>query len=204
LHTLNQVSNSALQKASHGFGHLLQRDYWAVIRECKQRPSELLDFVAARFPEFAPENLCLFSSSDADHPGLRCGDTLNIKIRMAPHCQVTVLHRSATSLTLGTLLGHPEAGKITFGAYRNAHGDVIFHIRSRARSSSGPIYLGFFAIGEAMQTNTWTDFVNRVALTLGEGPLGRIHTETIALSEEEASKVQEEPDESPTFIANGD
>jgi hypothetical protein len=52
-----------------------------------------------------------------------------------------------------------------------------------------------------MQTNTWTDFVNRVACSLGEGPLSVIHAET--------AEVADEPEDeahlvSPTFVARGD
>ena len=57
------------------------------------------------------------------------------------------------------LTGHPEAGRITFGAYRTVDGDVVFHIRSRACSSSLFNYLGFLVGGDPMQTATWTDFV---------------------------------------------
>jgi hypothetical protein len=124
---------------------------------------------------------------------------------MAAHCQVRVLGRDKNSITLGTLKGHPEAGKITFGAYRNPHGDVIFHIRSRARSKDVFTYLGFTTVGDPMQTNTWTEFVNRVALTAGDGPLKAIHADISVIRGEEAERItSEDDDESPTFIAEGD
>ena len=97
------------------------------------------------------------------------GDELDIDIRLAGSCAVRVVHRDANSLTLGTLEGHPEAGRITFGAYRNDRGDVVFHIRSRARSSGLTKYLEFLAGGDPMQTNTWVDFINAVAMTVGSG-----------------------------------
>lgn len=196
-----------LQRVAEGFGPVLIRDYWTVIRKSRLKPSEIINLVALKFPEFAPDSLCLFAAdgSEPREGGIRTGDRLNIRIKMATHCQVRVLGRDQNSITLGTLKGHPEAGKITFGAYRNPHGDVVFHIRSRARSKNALTYLGFTTVGDPMQTNTWTEFVNRVALTVGEGPLKAIHADISVLKNEEADKVtREDDDESPTFIATGD
>jgi hypothetical protein len=190
-----------LFSASEGAGPLLQRDYWAVIARCGCSPSEVMELVASRFASFAPERLVVFERVDGRDAPLEVGDELRVHIRGAGTFGVRLIHRDRQSLTLATLPGHPEAGRITFGAYRNARGDVIFHIRSRARSGSRVMYLGFRTGGEAMQTNTWTDFVNAVALTVGEGVIGFIHAETLELAHahESADDVR-----GPTFLARGD
>jgi len=190
-----------LLPARLGFGKLLQRDYWAVIAESRLGPREIAELVASRFWDFAPEDLVTFRRVDGDDAPLEVGDELEVWIRWAGEFRVRVLHRDANSITIGTLSGHPEAGRITFGAYRNDHGDVIFHIRSRARSGSRRMLMGFRAVGEPMQTNTWTDFIDRLASTVGAGVSGPIHVETRV--------VEDEPDEpgsfySPTFLARGD
>lgn len=190
-----------LLSAVEGAGPLLQRDYWAVIAHCACSPSELMALVASRFAEFAPEELVVFSREEGQEGPLEQGDELGVKIRGAGTCGVRIIHRDAQSLTMATLPGHPEAGRITFGAYRNERGDVIFHIRSRARSGSRVKYLGFRTGGEAMQTNTWTDFVNTVALTVGEGVIGFIHAETTVMEEEHESA---DDVQGPTFLARGD
>jgi hypothetical protein len=191
-----------LLSAVEGAGPLLQRDYWALIEGCTCSPSELMELVASRFAELAPEELVVFSREDGrDHAPLERGDELEVKIRGAGTFHVRIIHRDAQSLTMATLTGHPEAGRITFGAYRNARGDVIFHIRSRARSGSRVKYLGFRTGGEAMQTNTWTDFVNTVALTVGEGVIGFIHAETAVMEQEHESA---DDVQGPTFLARGD
>jgi hypothetical protein len=192
---------SQLLPASDGFGPLLQRDYWAVIRNCRLRPSEVVRLVLQRFREFAPAELCEFHRSDRSERELEVGAELDIHVRLAGNCRVRVLHLDSNSFTLGTLAGHPEAGRITFGCYRNDRGDVVFQIRSRARSSSAANYAGFIALGEAMQTGTWTDFVDRVAATTGEGVLAQVHAETRVLSGETARS--EELSMLPTFIAQG-
>jgi hypothetical protein len=144
---------------------------------------------------------CDVSRLARDEEGLRVGDEMDVAIRMAGVCRVRVVHRDHNSITLATLRGHPEAGRITFGAYRNEIGDVIFHIRSRARSSTRTRYAGFLFGGEPMQTTTWTDFIDRLAHYAGDGIVGSIHAETIEISDE-----PDDPEimRSPTFLATGD
>lgn len=185
-----------------GAGPLYQRDYWAVIRGCRESPSRVADLVARRFPHFAPPELVRFRRLDGDGDrALEVGDEMDVDIRGAGRFGVRIVHRDAASLTLATLRGHPEAGRITFGAYRNARGDVIFHIRSRARSSTERMYLGYRVLGEAMQTNVWADFINRVAARVGEGVVGYIHAERRRLRElpPDADAIA-----APTFIARAD
>ena len=188
--------------AEMGAGPLLQRDYWGVIRNCRYAPADILDWVARRFPEFAPEELCVFEREDASREGQRLepGEGLRVRIVGAGTFGVRVIHMNRRSLTLATLPGHPEAGRITFGAYRNARRDVIFHIRSRARSGSPAHYWGFVTAGEAMQTNTWTEFVLRVAASTGDGILGVIHADTEHL---EAEPEGGDAEAGPTFLALG-
>ena len=167
-----------LQLAEDGAGALLQRDYWAVIDTCSQAPSALVADLRRRFCQFAPPELVKFARTEANDAPLDVGDELEVSIRMAAECRVRLVCRSERSFTLATLSGHPEAGRITFGAYRHDSGNVIFHIRSRSRAGSAAYSAGFFAIGEAMQTNTWADFVANVAETYGVGVLGEVHADT--------------------------
>ncbi|HLV22226.1 MAG TPA: DUF1990 family protein [Polyangiaceae bacterium] len=190
-----------LLPASRGAGRYLQRDYWAVIDQCRVRPSELMQTVRERFGEFSPAELARFEREPGETGPLRGGEELWVHIPLTPRCAVRVVHTDAQSLTLATLPGHPEAGRITFGAYRNARGDVVFHIRSRARSGSRAMFAGFLAVGESMQTNTWTDFVSTVASTFGSGLIGPIHAETQRLARRTATA--EDPS-APTFRAEGD
>lgn len=188
---------SALQAASHGVGPLLQRDYWAVLTGCRQKPSELISHVKQHFCELPPSALVGFTAPG----GISVGADLDIRINPGQHCCVRVVHEDPQSFTLGTLEGHPEAGRITFGAYRNPDGDVIFHIRSRARSATVAKRLGFLAIGDAMQTNTWTDFIRNTAATVGAQIHQVIHADTESV---EARPEDDDPLEAPTFSAIGD
>ena len=196
------MPDDSLLPAARGVGALLQRDYWAVVARCRVSPSALLAELVARFPAFAPPDVVAFARADGTDRPLERGDVLEVRIRGAGTFRVCVACCTPQTLTLATLAGHPEAGRITFGAYRNDYGDVIFHIRSRARSSTRGRYVRFVMMGEAMQTATWADFVASVAFTFGDGVIGYIHAETSRLhghaDEGETSAL------SATFIAEGD
>lgn len=184
--------------AAEGVGPLLQRDYWAVLDACPLAPSEVAGVVRERFLDFPPDDLVVFRRASGDGP-LNVGDKLDVDIRMAGTTAVRVLHLDDQSITLATAEGHPEAGRITFGAYRNGRDDVIFHIRSRARSSTSTHYAGFLALGEAMQTKTWTDFIDRLAHSLADGVIGSIYVETSEVEDDETDDA-----DAPTFTATGD
>jgi hypothetical protein len=195
-------ASADLLLARDGVGPLLQRDYWAVIARCRARPSQIADDVGRRFIEYPPPDLVTFSRpAGAAGTPLALGDELEVAIRGAGRCRVRVVSRDRQTLTLATLAGHPEAGRITFGAYRNHEGAVVFHIRSRARSASGIKYLGFLTAGEPMQTNTWTDFVQAVARSFGDGVQGYVHAETRPIEEEEGDLARLC---GPTYRAEGD
>lgn len=188
--------SDGLLPATRGSGPLLQRDYWAVLDGCSLAPAELIEEVKQQFCRLPPASLVGFTAAD----GMGRGARLDIVIKPGQQCAVTVIHEDDQSLTLGTLEGHPEAGRITFGSYRNPAGDVIFHIRSRARSTTAIKRIGFLAIGDAMQTNTWTDFIRNVAALAGASIPGVIHADTETVEE---VPEDDEPLRAPTFLATG-
>jgi hypothetical protein len=196
---MNEPSE-ALSPAVHGVGPLLRRDYWAVIRNARLSPRGIGQLLAAHLKDLAPADWVGFGRHDGSDRPLTEGDLLDVHIRGAGDFGVRVIHRDAQSLTLATVRGHPEAGRITFGAYRNDRGDVVFHIRSHARASSVRNHLGFLSLGDPMQTSTWTDFVDRIANTAGEGVIGYIRADTRRVDDE----LDEAAMHSPTYEARGD
>jgi hypothetical protein len=193
-----EALRDGLQEAADGTGPLLQHDYWCVIRACRLAPGPLLSYVRAHFAEIPPERLAAFDHPRTGERPLEVGDEMRIRLPGAGEVGVRVIHATGTSITVATLAGHPIAGRITFGAYRNARGDVIFHIRSRARNASALQYLGYVVAGEPMQSTTWTDFLDRLAHLAGEGVVGAIHEETSHVPEEVE---RDDALFSPTFVA---
>ncbi len=193
-------SKNELQTASEGVGSLLQRDYWAVLKACSYSPPELAMLIREKFTAFPPEKLVVFQRRGGKQGPLEAGDELHVNIRMESQTAVRVIHVGAASITLGTAKQHPEAGRITFGAYCNKRDDVIFHIRSRARSNSLTDYTGFMTMGDPMQLNTWTGYIDRLAHMVADGVIGTIHVE----EQEVKQKRDDEAMDAPTFIARED
>jgi hypothetical protein len=176
----------------------VQRDYWAVVEGCECGPQGVAEAIGRSFPTFVPADVAAFRRADGSDAPLAVGDELVVAIRMAGEFRVRVVHRDDNSLTIGTLPGHPEAGRITFGAYRNRRGDVVMHIRSRARSGSRLHRAGFLGLGDPMQLYCWTDFINAVARRCGRGVIGSITAETNTIDDE-----LEDCAEIPTYVAEG-
>lgn len=189
-----------LQLASAGSGPLLQHDYWGVVRNCRFGPGELMSYVRRHFSQLPPEQLADVRDPPEGEASLELGDEIRMKLPGAGEVGIRVIHVAPRSMTVATLEGHPIAGRITFGAYRNDRGDVIFHIRSRSRSASTLHYLGHALAGEPMQSTNWTDFIDRLSHVAGDGVIGAIHEETAEVPEE--VERQDSP-LSPTFAAEG-
>lgn len=189
-----------LQVSAEGTGPLVQHDYWCVVRGCRFAPEALMAHVREHFAEFPPAELADFERREGGG-ALEPGDEMRIRLPGAGMVGVRVIHMDARSMTVATLEGHPIAGRITFGAYPNERGDVIFHIRSRARNASLLHYLGHRVVGEPMQSTTWTDFLDRLAHSVGEGVVGVIHEETREVPEEAERR---DALFSPTFVAEGE
>ncbi len=194
------METARLMLAERGVGPLLQRDYWGVVRNAGASPRAVMSTVRRFFPSFAPRELASFDRCDGREASLSAGDELYVTIPFAGRFRVRVTHVGDQSLTLATEEGHPEAGRITFLCYRNATGELVFHIRSRSRSGSGRFRAGFLTSGEVMQTSTWTDFVNRVGVAFGGGIVGFIHAETTPCDDEPERVARSEP----TYRVPGD
>jgi hypothetical protein len=162
-------------------------------------PATIAQTLVEHFERFAPPDLVRFERAGRAPGALEPGDELAVHIRMAGESRVRIVHRSTLSVTIATMEGHPEAGRITFGVYPNADGETVFHIRSRARSGGPHFSVGFLALGEAMQTNCWTGFVNRIAAAVADGVRDVIHVTTEQVEETDADAAAERM--GPTYRA---
>jgi hypothetical protein len=172
-----QAERPPIQYASEGSGPLLQRDYWATFKGVDKTPEDLAQHLRAHFPEFSPPETAMFRRcGDACQP-LTVGDEMEIKIALLGWCKVRVVHLDACSLTLRTLEGHPEAGRITFGAYRDWD-RLAFRIRSRTRQASLLKYLGYLLLGKQLQSRCWINFIWRLSESLGGTVDGTVHVAT--------------------------
>jgi hypothetical protein len=194
--TAETTADPVIQYATDGSGPLLQRDYWAALEGPGCEPEDVAARLRAHFERYAPPETATFYRSDDPDRRLGVGDEMSIRIALLGGCRVRVVHHDSRSLTLRTLKGHPEAGRITFGAYRDDGGRLVFRIRSRTRAA-GPIMLaGYFLMGKQLQSRCWIKFVDGVAQDCGGRIVDCIHVRT--------TKVEEQPgdgpgEDSPTF-----
>jgi hypothetical protein len=172
--------------AKAGTGPLFERDYLGVIEGAGCDPEGLAKHVREHFVDLAPPETAGFQHPDGEGAALKVGDELRIRIGGFLPCCVRVVHADARSLTLRTLDGHPEAGRITFGAGRDERGRLTFRIRSRARSGGLLHFLGFLLMGRAMQARCWIRFIGRVAESCGGKLAGPVRVRTERAEEETA------------------
>ena len=186
--------------AGVGIGPLLQRDYTAVIEGTDAEPEHLIDLLCERFEEFAPAQTATFCKAKGTSGPLSSGCEMDIVIKLVGHCRVRVVHRDRLGLTLRTLEGHPEAGRITFAAGRDDRGDLTFQIRSRTRASGLGSYLGYLLLGKQMQSRTWIRFIWNLAEAAGGKVRDCVQVRTARVDERNADG---EGVDAPTLASRG-
>ena len=184
-----------IQTASSGHGQLWQRDYWTEISGSASTPEDLLNLVRGDFSAFSPPELAAFSGEQSTP--LAVGDEMKVVIKGYGECTVRCVHLQENCFTLRTLDDHPEAGRISFGSYRE-NGNLVFRISSRARATDRLRDAGYKLIGQKMQTQTWLEFLKNVVEKSGGELQGEIE---VATSEVKSTLADLGELDTPTFIA---
>lgn len=172
-----------VQPAPEGRGPLLQRDYLGVIDGTDWTPERIVGLVRRDFPLFSPEELARFSRCGDPSQPLQEGEEMEVHIKGTGCHKVVAVKTEPRSLTLRTIQGHPEAGRITFGSYYDEQERLVFRIRSRARINNLVRLIGYFLMGKAAQTRIWTTFIERVAEAVGGKIQGKVEVSTEEVEE---------------------
>jgi hypothetical protein len=186
----------AILDASEGVGPLLRREYSAVVGGAPCGPEAIGTLLRERFEDFAPPETAIFDRTAEAKDRLAIGDEMEIRIALLGRCRVRVVHHSDCTLTLRTLAGHPEAGRITFGADRDPQGRLRLRIVSRTRASRVLNYLGYLVMGKQLQARCWIRFLERLAEATGGQIADRIHVRTHRVEEEPGDR---KGTDAPTF-----
>src|SRR5690625_849545 len=88
--------------ASIGAGPVLQRDYWAVLKDCPHSCRDVAQIVRERFRDFPPAELVTFHRLDDSEAPLEVGDEMEVRIRKEGSTRVYEVHRNENSITLVT------------------------------------------------------------------------------------------------------
>lgn len=156
---------TARQPAPEGRGPLLQRDYIGVFAEAPCSPQAVMEMVRREFPRFSPDALASFAR--CENGPLEPGDEMEVNIRGVGCHKVRVVCVSERMLTLRTIEGHPEAGRISFACFCDGQGRMLFRIRSRSRVNNLVRLAGYWLGGKGAQTQIWCTFIKRVAERIG-------------------------------------
>lgn len=147
---------------SEGIGPMHRKSYRAQIRGSRLDPEALIALVRDAFGELAPSATVEVGVEPAGGAKLAPGATVTMALPLRGHVQVRVEQIEPRAITLATLEGHPLAGAVRFTAGGDAGGEVRFEIQTCHRASTLTDLVLMETFGGALQTYTWTSFVEAV------------------------------------------
>ncbi|MDF1555802.1 MAG: STAS domain-containing protein [Deferrisomatales bacterium] len=165
------VAGRAAATPMDGFGELWHKVYQLRLGGIETTPQEAARYLHTHLSELWPagNRLRLVGADRELVPGAIGHILLRLPGGAPLSTGVRVLHRCPTSLTLGTLAGHMEAGWITFAAH-DAAGTTVVRVESTARTGD-PLYeLGFKLFGHGQQEGFWKHTLTALAQHLGVAP----------------------------------
>jgi len=165
------VAGRAIATPMEGFGELWHKVYQLRLAGLALRPEAAAGTLHEHLGELWPPGNRLRVVGEGG--GLVPGAVGHIQLRLpggAPlSTGVRVLHRSPTSLTFVTLVGHMEAGWITFGAH-DGGGSTVVRVESLARTGDPFYEIGFRLFGHGQQEGFWRHTLTALAKRLGVAP----------------------------------
>ncbi len=149
-----------------GFGQLWQKIYRLYIDDLDITPESAITALRENFIALQPS----FNHFYASNKGIRPGEIVAIDSSTPGgpvSTGVMILHADERSFTFITPEGHPEAGWITFSAYRDSEDRTVVQILGLTRSSDPVFEAAFHLVGSKMQVNIWTFLLKSLAAHLG-------------------------------------
>ncbi len=191
-------ADQPVQLANEGVGPLMQRDYVAIIEEPLLTPEQAMQNLLENFVSLSPAHLARFNRPSMASGCLQLDEGLEVAIIGNPLTAVRVCAIEERRLTLRTLRGHIEAGRITFGADCDPAGRLVLRIRSRARIHDPFRLVGYLLLGKHVQYRIWAIFLERWAAAAGGRRIGPILEETDCVQESLADLGRREAPTLPT------
>jgi hypothetical protein len=155
------VEGRKLTGPFQGFGQLWHKTYRIRLENQQLTPAETIQIWKQNLPKFKPAEKRFYPSPAGIQPGEII--LINARTEGGPiSTGVMVLYSGKNSFTLITLQGHPEAGWVTFSAYKDDL-DTVLQVDVLARSSD-PLYeLAFRLVGTKAQDRIWTHVLTSLA-----------------------------------------
>jgi hypothetical protein len=170
-----QTDRTNLQGTEDGVGPLMHRTYVTRLREAELDAGELMGKFAARPNCAAPTALASFVKHDGEEGEARVGDEFTVRMPGPWDGPVRVVDLGPTHLSLATLDGHLEAGRISFDARDLAPGRLEVRIEAWARGGDRVSNLLFdrLRVNKEVQLHMWTSVLERLVRLSGgrrDGP----------------------------------
>jgi hypothetical protein len=158
------IADLPAQPISEGVGKHYHRVYETKFKISDKSYEKLLDQFFTDINCFAPQLVATFHPSCEKGKRLKVGDNIDIRISGPWNGPVRVIEANRTHLTLMTLKGHLEAGKIRF-SFEKTGERVKFRIESFARSKDRIVDFLYdkLPISRFMQREMWITFCENVA-----------------------------------------
>ncbi|MGC8603655.1 MAG: hypothetical protein ACP5VS_08215, partial [Desulfomonilaceae bacterium] len=152
----------------NGFGQLWEKTYRLHIDDPSICPEQILDDLKKNFPSFQPPFNHFYPSSG----GIKPGEIVLID-SITPGGPVStgvmILYADELSFTFCTPQGHPEAGWVTFSAFKS-DGKTTVQIYGLTRSNDPIFETAFRLVGSKIQIKIWTHVLTSLAAYLGVPP----------------------------------
>ncbi len=148
-----------------GFGQLWEKTYRVDLTDTGLTPEKLIQTMKTNFPDFQPPENRFYPSA----AGIQPGEVILINASTPGGLVATgvmVLYADKRTFTFITPQGHPEAGWVTFKAFKEGE-RTIMQIQGLARASD-PVYeLAFRIAGSKLQQGIWTQVLESLAKHVG-------------------------------------
>lgn len=161
-----------LQTLAEGVGPLLHRRYSVLATRTRATPAEVVDLFREDPNGCTPGDIAVFVKTRGEPGTMRAGDEYVVRMPGPYNGPVRVLGADTTSVRLGTLPGHLEAGQIEFRARAEPDG-LRFEIESWARNGDrlSQLLYDHLRLAKEIQLNLWLETCLTVVARTG----GRLH-----------------------------
>ncbi|MDQ6830199.1 MAG: NAD-dependent epimerase/dehydratase family protein [Gemmatimonadota bacterium] len=178
------------QLPSEGKGRLFRRRFWADIENSSFSAEALFARFRRRFAAIAPEATMDVGAEPGSARELIAGETITMALPLRGNVQVRVEEVTARSATVVTVAGHPLAGGVRFLCEQR--GDALrFEVQTYDRAANHLDLLAMSTVGRVLKSRTWAKIVQTVVDESGGHADGGPHSESKALDEEQAKRVED-------------
>jgi NADH dehydrogenase len=171
-----------------GVGALKRKRYWADIDGSRHGPEALFALFRRSFNQVTPVFVDAAAEPHANDL-VEEGETITLSLPMRGHVQVRVAELEPRRTTMLTLEGHPLCGAVRFLSEPRGRA-VRFQVEVYERAANVLDLIAMRALGDRLQSHTWSQVVERVAELSGGVARDGVQHDSATLDETEARAIE--------------